>query len=104
MDRFPELSEGGLSKLRASLVNESGLRRIANSLELGQFLLMGKGEEMTGGREKASLLADAVEALFAAIYLDSREQQGTARGDANRPQTLQQCAAGSGRRCRCEGF
>ena len=76
MDRFPELSEGGLSKLRASLVNESGLRRIANSLDLGHFLLMGKGEEMTGGREKASLLADAVEALFAAIYLDSREKQG----------------------------
>jgi ribonuclease-3 len=76
MDRFSGLSEGGLSKLRASLVNESGLYRIANSLELGRFLFMGKGEEMTGGRAKASLLADAVEALFAAIYLDSREKQG----------------------------
>lgn len=76
MDRFPDLPEGGLSKLRAALVNESGLRRIANSLELGRFLWMGKGEEMTGGRQKASLLADAVEALFAAIYLDSREVCG----------------------------
>jgi ribonuclease-3 len=76
MERFPDLPEGGLSKLRAGLVNESGLRRIAHSLDLGQYLLMGKGEEMTGGRQKASLLADAVEALFAAVYLDSRETHG----------------------------
>ena len=76
MERFPSLSEGGLSKSRASLVNENRLRKIAHKLELGDYLLMGKGEEMTGGRTKSSLLADAVEALIAAIYLDSRTNSG----------------------------
>lgn len=76
MERFLNLSEGGLSKFRASLVNEAGLTRVANSIGLGKFLLMGKGEELTGGRKKASLLADAMEAVFAAVYLDSREKKG----------------------------
>ena len=78
MERFPELEEGGLSKFRASLVNEDGLANIARKLELGNYLLMGKGEDLSGGREKSSLLADAMEALFAAVYLDSREKQGFA--------------------------
>ncbi len=76
MERFPELDEGGLSKFRASLVNEDGLSRIAAGIGLGPCLLMGKGEELSGGRAKTSLLADALEALFAGIYLDSREYGG----------------------------
>ena len=76
MEEFPELDEGGLSKFRASLVSESGLSKQAVTLELGECLLLGRGEEMTGGRKKKSLLADTFEAVMAAIYLDSREEHG----------------------------
>lgn len=76
MEEFPELDEGGLSKFRASLVSESGLSKQARTLELGVCLLLGRGEEMTGGRNKTSLLADTFEAIMAAIYLDSRETHG----------------------------
>ena len=76
MERFPDLDEGGLSKFRASLVNEARLSRIAARLDLGCFLRLGRGEEMTGGREKPSLLADALEAVIAALYLDSRSEGG----------------------------
>jgi len=69
--RFAHLAEGELSKLRASLVNDGNLARIARRLDLGDFLLVGRGEEQTGGRAKASLLADTFEAVLAAIYLDS---------------------------------
>jgi ribonuclease III len=69
--KFAALAEGELSKLRASLVNEGNLARIARRLELGTYLLVGRGEELTGGRAKASLLADTFEAVLAAIYLDS---------------------------------
>jgi ribonuclease-3 len=69
--RFGHLAEGELSKLRASLVNDGNLARIARHLDLGAFLLVGRGEEQTGGRAKASLLADTFEAVLAAIYLDS---------------------------------
>ncbi len=76
MQEFPELDEGGLSKFRASLVSESGLYKQAFALELGECLLIGRGEEMTGGREKTSLLSDTFEAVMAAIYLDSRDKHG----------------------------
>lgn len=76
MGLFPELSEGLLSKFRAVLVSEKGLSKLAQQIQLGGFLLIGKGEEMTGGREKSSILADAMEALFAAVYLDSRGEHG----------------------------
>ncbi|MCH2266455.1 MAG: ribonuclease III [SAR324 cluster bacterium] len=76
MEKFPELDEGGLSKFRASLVSELGLSRQARKLELGTCLLLGRGEEITGGRQKISLLADTFEAVMAAIYLDSREKHG----------------------------
>ncbi len=65
------MDEGGLSKLRARLVNESTLSSIAKELDIGQHILLGRGEEITGGREKPSILADAYEAIIAAIYLDS---------------------------------
>lgn len=66
-----DLEEGFLSKFRAEIVCEPSLAKCAKELELGKYLLMGKGEELTGGRERDSILADAVEALIAAIYLDS---------------------------------
>ena len=69
-ERFPAYDEGELSRLRSSLVNEKILADIAVELGLGECLLLGKGEELTGGRKKASLLADSLEALIAAIYLD----------------------------------
>lgn len=67
---FPSFSEGQLTKLRAQLVSETHLHRVAQALALGQFLRLGRGEEMSGGRAKKALLADAVEAIIAAAYLD----------------------------------
>ncbi|HVE81586.1 MAG TPA: ribonuclease III [Myxococcales bacterium] len=69
MERFPRATEGELSKLRALLVNEESLARVARSVGLGELLLLGRGEEMTGGREKSSVLADALEAVIGAVYL-----------------------------------
>lgn len=68
---FPELPEGKLSRLRASVVCESALAEVALRLGLDGCLLLGNGEEQTGGRKKPSILADAMESLIAAIYLDS---------------------------------
>jgi ribonuclease-3 len=70
LERFPEVREGRLSKIRASLVNEKTLAHLAGSIMLGRYLRLGRGEEKTGGREKHSVLADAYEALVAAVYLD----------------------------------
>ena len=70
MDKFPELNEGELSRIRANLVNETQLADLARSLELGPYLFLGKGELLTNGREKNSILADAFEAVVAAVYLD----------------------------------
>jgi ribonuclease-3 len=70
MRRFPEQPEGDLSKARAAIVNEAGLARVAESLALGQWIFLGRGEEQAGGRLKRSLLANAFEALIGAIYLD----------------------------------
>jgi len=68
--RYPQLSEGALSKLKAGLVSEASLATAAKRLELGAHLRLGRGEELSKGREKHSLLADVLEALIAAIYLD----------------------------------
>ncbi len=70
MRRYPDLKEGDLSRMRANLVNESQLARIARSINLGTFIRLGKGEIQTKGREKNSILADTFEALLAAVYLD----------------------------------
>jgi ribonuclease-3 len=67
---FPDLAEGELAKLRASIVNMSALADVARQLGLGQAVKLGHGEEMSGGRDKASILADALEALLGAVYLD----------------------------------
>ena len=68
--RYPESSEGQKSKIKAAVVSTQSLARHAEQLGLGQHLILGRGEEKTGGRFKAALLADAYEALIAAIYLD----------------------------------
>ena len=68
--RFPDLPEGRLSRLRAEVVCENALAPVAEKLRLGEYLLLGRGERQGGGAEKPSILADAVEALIAAVYLD----------------------------------
>jgi ribonuclease III len=68
---YPDLPEGSLSKIRAAIVNENSLARLAIKLELGSYLLLGKGESFSGGRQKASILANAYEALVGALFCDS---------------------------------
>jgi ribonuclease-3 len=69
--QHPAFPEGRLSKLKAHLVSASHLHQVALRLQLGHHLLLGRGEEMSGGREKKALLANALEALIAALYLDA---------------------------------
>ena len=69
--RYARLPEGELTRMRAQLVCETSLARVARELELGSALRLGKGEESCGGRERPSIIADAVEAVLAAVYLDS---------------------------------
>jgi ribonuclease-3 len=71
MNLFQDAKEGDLSKCRAAVVNEKGLFELARELRLGDYLLLGKGEELSGGREKPSILANTLEALLGAIYLDA---------------------------------
>jgi len=66
----PDLPEGQLAKLRAAVVNMRALAEVGRELGLGRYLRLGKGEEATGGRDKASILADSVEALIGAVYVD----------------------------------
>ena len=69
-EHFKHLPEGELTKIRASLVCEKALFVFAQQIDLGEYILLGKGEEHTGGRERSSILADAFEAVIAAIFLD----------------------------------
>ena len=66
----PDLPEGQLAKLRASVVNSQALAGVAQTIGLGAYLYLGRGEELTGGRDKASILADATEAIIGAVYLE----------------------------------
>lgn len=75
---FPRLDEGSMTKLRSQLVSRIALQRYAQRIGLGAYLLMGKGEASSGGRERPSTLADAVEALVGAIYIDSGLDEATA--------------------------
>jgi ribonuclease-3 len=67
---YPELPEGELAKVRAAVVNSAALAEVAAELGVGDAILLGKGESQSGGREKPSILADAMEALLGAVYLD----------------------------------
>ncbi|MBK7846645.1 ribonuclease III [Zoogloea sp.] len=69
--RFAELREGDLSRLRANLVRQEALHRLADSLNLGDYLRLGEGELKSGGHRRPSILADALEAIFAAVYIDA---------------------------------
>lgn len=66
----PDLSEGRLAKLRAAVVNARALAEVARTLGLGEHIMLGRGEETTGGRDKSSILSDGVEALIGAVYID----------------------------------
>jgi ribonuclease-3 len=70
MRRLPTRAEGELTRMRAGIVSEGGLARAAATIDLGRFIFLGKGEERTGGRSRPSILADALEALMGAVYLD----------------------------------
>src|SRR4029078_12406128 len=71
MRRFPDRREGDLSRARAALVSETALAQVALAIDLGRFILLGKGEERTGGRGRPSILANTLEALMGAIYVDA---------------------------------
>src|SRR5690554_101943 len=75
---FAQKSEGDLSKIRASLVNAVTLARVAEKLELGEYILLGAGEEKAGGRKRDALLADVMEALIAAVFLNGGWEQAKA--------------------------
>ncbi len=70
VDKFSDYAEGTLSKIRAAVVNESCLADLARKLDLGKYLLLGKGEDLSGGRDKSSILADAFEAVAGALFRD----------------------------------
>jgi ribonuclease-3 len=111
---FPEWSEGQLSKSRARIVNAGSLEATARRLRLGEHLRLGRGEEKTGGRDKQTLLADAFEAVVAAVYLDgglgaarevlrrclfdqALEGRGESISESDRKSALQELLQGRGR-------
>jgi ribonuclease-3 len=114
LSAFPDWSEGQLSKSRARIVNAGSLEAAARRLRLGEHLRLGRGEEKTGGREKPALLADAFEAVLAAIYLDgglgaarlvlrhtlfehALEERGESIADSDRKSALQEFLQARGR-------
>jgi ribonuclease-3 len=114
LEKFPKWSEGQLSKSRARLVNAQALELAARRLHLGEHLRLGRGEEKTGGREKPALLADAFEAVVAAIYLDgglaaakemlrttlfesALEERGSSLFETDRKSALQEFLQGRGK-------
>lgn len=93
--RFPEEPEGTLTKLRAGAVQSDTLARIARSLDFGQYLLLGRGEERTGGRERASNLANVYEAAVGALLLDGGETPARAFVLRTLSEPLQEVVAGT---------
>jgi ribonuclease III len=92
MTRYPQLREGELSVTRAQVVSEAGLSEVAAQLGLGDWLMLGKGEEKSGGRTKPSILADAFEAILAAVFVDggfAAAEQMAVRLLAHRIETVQ---------------
>ena len=76
--KHPDLPEGDLTRIRAALVCEESLHEVAQSLDLGSYLKLGRGEESGGGRQRPSILADATESVFAAVYLDGGLEEARA--------------------------
>jgi ribonuclease-3 len=76
-NRYPRADEGDLSRIRASFVNKDTLAKLGKKLELGDFLILGSGELKSGGFRRQSILADAVEAIFGAVYLDAGVNRAT---------------------------
>jgi len=95
MERFPKAREGELSKMRAAVVDETGLAAMARALELGGLLRLGRGEELTAGREKSSLLADAMEAVIAAVFLEGGLAAAQALVDRFLEDTYARASAGT---------
>lgn len=93
---YPHLAEGELAKLRASVVNASVLAEVGAVLDLGSAILLGRGEDSSGGREKPSILADAVEALIGAVYLDGGWDAASELVMALLGDLIAQAAAGPG--------
>jgi ribonuclease III len=113
VEKFPDWSEGQLSRSRSRLVNAGALEEAARRLGVGEFLRLGRGEEKTGGREKAAVIADALEAIVAAVFLDNglnaarellrrllfefaMEGGGTHIADSDRKSALQELLQGRG--------
>ena len=90
----PDLPEGDLTRTRAALVCEGSLVEVAQCLELGAYLKLGKGEEAGGGRERPSIIADAVEAVLAAVYLDREAEKSASRDYKTALQELVQRESG----------
>ncbi len=97
-DHYPELPEGELAKLRASVVSAEALAEIAGEIDLGAALRLGKGEDASGGRTKPSILADAMEAVIAAVYLDGGLEPASAVVLRSLEARIQEQAAGPGGR------
>jgi ribonuclease-3 len=114
LESFPDWSEGQLSKGRAWIVNANSLQNAARRIKVGEYLRLGRGEEKSGGREKSALLADAFEAIVAAVYLDAGlaptremlkrllfaqalEERGERIADSDRKSALQEFLQAQGR-------
>ena len=93
---YPDLPEGELAKVRASLVNSEALAEVALALGLGRSLRLGKGEDQSGGREKPSILADAMEAVIGAVYLDGGWEAADALVMLLLADRIEEAAAGPG--------
>jgi ribonuclease-3 len=93
---YPEMPEGALAKVRAAVVNTSVLAAVALELDLGPFLLLGRGEDSSGGRAKPSILANTVEAVIAAVYLDAGWETATAFVYGLLDHRIEEAAAGPG--------
>jgi ribonuclease-3 len=93
---YPELPEGELAKVRASVVNSEALAEVASGLALGEALLLGKGEDSSGGREKPSILADAMEAVIGAVYLDGGWEPAAVLVMGLLGERIEEAAAGPG--------
>jgi ribonuclease-3 len=93
---YPDMPEGALAKVRAAVVNTSVLAEVALELDLGPFLLLGRGEDSSGGRTKPSILANAVEAVIAAVYLDGGWETATGFVYGLLDHRIEEAAAGPG--------